>query len=267
MTTLEARLEADERFASIMGKLRKLLAKAEGTDVAAEAEAFMAKAQELMARWQIDEALLAEAEGRTAARVTSVTIPMPGPHAARRAGLAYAVARANGCEGIQVTDAFAASGVAAVIVGDERDVDWVVTLFASLSHQLDASLRRERPSRPRHESPKAWSTAFVAGFISVMQRRLRDAADAAERAAQTAGADAAARSPDGAPRPASVALVLAAKREEVHAEFRKQFPHIRTIRRSAGTSASGRRAGAMAGERASLARGAATHTAAPALPR
>jgi hypothetical protein len=264
MTSLADRASADERFASIMTKLRKLLAKAEGTDVPTEAEAFMAKAQELMARWQIDEALLAEAEGRAAARVTSLTIPMSAPHAARRAGLAYAIAIANGCEAIQVPDAAVASGVAAVIVGDERDVDWVATLFSSLSHQLDASLRRARPSRPRHESPKAWSTAFVAGFISVMRRRLTEAAEAAERDAESAEAE---ERSAATPQRSSVALVLAAKRDEVDAEFRKQFPHIRTVRRSAGTSASGRRAGAQAGERASMARGAAGHSVPSALPR
>jgi hypothetical protein len=264
MTTLDERGEMDERFASIMGKLRKLLAKAEGTDVPAEAEAFMAKAQELMARWQIDEALLAEAEGREAAKVTSVTIPMRAPHAARRAGLAYAVAAANRCEAIQVPDAAVASGVAAVVVGDERDVEWVVTLFTSLDHQLDAALRRSRPTRPRHESPKAWATAFVAGFIGVMHRRLREAAEVAEAEAEMAEAQAnAAR---GGEARTSVALVLAAKSDEVRSEFRKRFPHIRTVRRSAGTSASGRRAGAIAGERASLARGAAGHAAPAALP-
>jgi len=257
--TLTHGTEVDERFASIMVKLRKLLAKAERTDVAAEAEAFMAKAQELMARWQIDEALLADAEGRPAATVTSVTIPMAAPHAGRRAGLAYAVARANRCEAIQVTDAAVASGVASVIVGDERDVDWVLTLFGSLSGQLDAALRRGRPTRPRHESPKAWSTAFVAGFVAVMHRRLGDAARAAEAAAERAEAEAAASAGPGmgGARGPSVALVLAAKQDEVHEVFRAQFPHIRSVRRSAGTSASGRRAGQAAGERASIARGAA----------
>lgn len=246
-------LPPGDPFVAVTAKLRKLLAKAESTDVAAEAEAFTAKAQELMARWQIDEALLAEAEGRPASRITSVTIPLRAPHAARRAGLVHAVSVANRCEAVQVREARVASGTAAVIVGDERDVDWVVTLFSSLDHQLDAALRRARLARPRDESPKAWATAFVAGFISVMHRRLREVAEAAVRAAEAEEATAA----DPGCQPPSVALVLAARTDEVRAEVRRQFPHLRTVRRSRGTSASGRRAGAQAGERATLARGAA----------
>ena len=52
---------ADER---LLGKIRALLAKAESTEFAEEAEALSARAQELMAKYSIDHALLAAETGR-----------------------------------------------------------------------------------------------------------------------------------------------------------------------------------------------------------
>ena len=267
----------DARFEAVMAKLRKLLAKAERTDVEAEAEAFLAKAQQLMARWQIDEAMLAAAEGRVPTTVVTTSIPMPSPHAARRAGLAYRVALANDCEAVQVGGG---TSVSAVVVGHANDVEWVQTLFASLSQQLDAALARARRSRPPGESPKAFATAFVAGFVQVVGGRVAEAAEAARRQAE---AEAGSRPGPGAPEPgrpgpthpgappagglSSVALVLAAKQDGVRSEFRAQFPHLRSVRRSGGTSAAGHRAGRDAGARASIARGAASAGTRAPLPR
>lgn len=53
--------EADER---ILGKVRALLAKAESTEFPEEAEALSARAQELMAKYRIDHALLAARSGK-----------------------------------------------------------------------------------------------------------------------------------------------------------------------------------------------------------
>ena len=53
---------ADER---LLGKIRALLAKAESTEYAEEAEALSARAQELMAKYSIDHALLAARAGHT----------------------------------------------------------------------------------------------------------------------------------------------------------------------------------------------------------
>ena len=260
---MEVDAATDARFEAVMAKLRKLLAKAERTDVQAEAEAFLAKAQEMMARWQIDEAMVAASEGRAPTRIVTRTIPMPTPHAARRATLAYRVALANDCEGLQIGSG---TMVQAVVVGHATDVDWVETLFASLSHQLDTALSRARVARPARESPKAFATAFVAGFVSTVSSRVRDAAEAARARAAAGSASCFAddegrgtpvQAPD-APVVASVALVLAAKQDEVRAEFRSQFPHLRSVRQSGGTSAAGRQAGRAAGQRAIIARGATT---------
>ena len=48
---------------SVLHKVRALLAKAEATPFDAEAEAFTSKAQELIARYRIDDALLSARRG------------------------------------------------------------------------------------------------------------------------------------------------------------------------------------------------------------
>src|ERR1035437_9378523 len=94
---------ADER---ILGKIRALLAKAESTEFTEEAEALSARAQELMAKYSIDHALLAAEAGRkdepasrrlpvitrTRGRRRSCSRRSPGPTGAVRCGT-----RAGGC--------------------------------------------------------------------------------------------------------------------------------------------------------------------------
>ncbi len=80
----------------VLDKVRALLAKAESTTFDAEAEAFTAKAQELMTRYRIDRAML----GRDGARGDDPIgrrIVIDDPYADARATLLDQVARANGC--------------------------------------------------------------------------------------------------------------------------------------------------------------------------
>ena len=74
-----------------------MLAKAESTDFPDEAEALLAKAQELMARHAIDDAMLARAGRRASDTVDTRTILVEAPYATAKASLLGAVAQANGC--------------------------------------------------------------------------------------------------------------------------------------------------------------------------
>jgi hypothetical protein len=79
-------------------RVRKLLAQAEDSGVtAAEAEAFNAKAAELIARHGIDAALLA-ANGRTRDEIGHRVIPMHNPHARDKAHLLTCVADPMRCQ-------------------------------------------------------------------------------------------------------------------------------------------------------------------------
>ena len=80
----------------VLGRVKALLAKAESTTYAAEAETFTAGAQALMARHSIDTALLAaaadEPQGATGLRVW-----IEAPYESAKVSLLVAVAEANRC--------------------------------------------------------------------------------------------------------------------------------------------------------------------------
>jgi hypothetical protein len=78
----------------MLGRVRALLAKAESTEFAAEAEALTARAQELTARHSIDYALLAAASGSTDAP-SGRRLFIENPHEAPKAVLLDVVAAAN----------------------------------------------------------------------------------------------------------------------------------------------------------------------------
>ena len=81
---------------SVVHRIQALLAKAESTEFPDEAEAFLAKAQELMARHAIDDAMLRRA-GAPGVREVSSRGPSssPPPYASPRTHLLGAVARAT----------------------------------------------------------------------------------------------------------------------------------------------------------------------------
>src|SRR3546814_13183034 len=80
-----------------------MLAKAESTQFPAEAEALLAKAQELMSRHAIDEAMLQSA-GRAASDAVTTTVVVTTAHyAGAKASLLGAIAAANHCRVIMQT--------------------------------------------------------------------------------------------------------------------------------------------------------------------
>src|SRR2546423_10085832 len=83
---------------AILAKVRKLLAKAENEACTpAEAEAFTVKAAELIAKYGIDRALLAETDP-TSDRVGDRVVVMDAPYARDKAALLSTVAYALRCQ-------------------------------------------------------------------------------------------------------------------------------------------------------------------------
>ena len=113
--------EGDRRLATIRG----LLAKAEATDFPEEAEAFFAKASELISRWAIDEAMLwngADRSGRE--QPDELQLVVHSPYLAQKAVLIGCVARANGCQAVR-------------LVSDAIGVRWDFYKSMALKAQVD----------------------------------------------------------------------------------------------------------------------------------
>jgi hypothetical protein len=227
-------------------KVRKLLAKAEDPAATAEeAESLTAKAQQLMTKYAIDLAMVAD--GPRAEQFVERGWVIPGPYAAHKVSIVNAVARANDCRAIY-TD-LRGGRKRIDVVGYPTDVDWVETLSRSLEVQLAAALTTAlRDKRPEVHG-RTFSVAFVQGFATEISARLQRARRAAVAEADAARDAAEQRGP-------SVALVLVAKSERVEQEFTVRYPRARTVHhRVRLLSWSGYDPGRAAGRRATLARG------------
>ncbi|SCE63179.1 DUF2786 domain-containing protein, partial [Streptomyces sp. OspMP-M43] len=204
----------------MLTRIRALLAKAEATGFPEEAEALTTKAQELMARHSVDEALLA---ARTRSRETpgACRIGVEPPYESAQAVLLDAVASANRCRAVWNDDLRFTT-----VVGFEPDLDAVELLFTSLLVQGTAAMTRAEAGQRAggRKRTKTFRQAFLMGYAQRLGRRL---ADGAERA--TAEADAAADGGDGGTG-GGLLPVLAARDVAVTDTAERMFPRTTTTR-------------------------------------
>ena len=218
-----------------MSRVLALLAKAESTEFPDEAEVFLAKAQELMARHSIDDAMLAAAGRVVSSKPGTEVIVIEPPYATAKATLLSTVASANRCKAVRYDEGRGRQRC--TVVGHESDLAAVRTLFAALSMHAARSLLAAPV--PDFDTPRRFRHAFLLAYGLRIGERLRAAAAVAERAA-TAEA--------GGSR---VGLVLADRAAAVDRAFREQFPNVRTTR-STVSSRAGLHSGRAAADRASL---------------
>ena len=221
--------------------VRKLLAKADGAATPEEAQAYTAKAVELMARHGIDDAILAAADpGRD--EIGAQQVAMDDPYSAGKARLLAWVASALRCRAV-LHEAWGGKVSSVSVFGFASDRGRVELLYTSLLLQAGSQLVRQRPSRPG-ESVAAYRRSWLHGFAVEVHNRLLTA---------EAGA-VAERSHEPPPGGRSVALVLADRSRLVDRAYSEAFPRVGRARR-ATISGSGFGAGAAAGQRADLGRG------------
>lgn len=216
-----------------MAIVQGLLAKAQRTEHPAEADAFLAKAQKLMADHAIDEAMVADAEGRDHGTVGSLTIVCKAPYSTAKQLLVTVIAEANHCRAIGTGTRHAETAV--TVMGYEADIGHVEALYASLTIQATRAMLAQP------DSSRRFRRAFLVGFANRIGARLQEAHERArtEYEATHLGGD------------RSVALVLADRDGGVNQAFREAFPRIRT-RPTTSSSPAGIASGDRAGQRADI---------------
>ncbi|GHJ17815.1 DUF2786 domain-containing protein [Micromonospora sp. AKA38] len=162
----------------MLDRVRALLAKAESSGYPAEAEAFTAKAQELMARHSIDAALL-DATAERPDQPGGMRLGTDAPYAAAKALLIQEVAAANRCESVWSDDL----GFATVL-GFPADLAAVELLHTSLLVQATAAMLRGRGDRSGRgkgggRRTKGYDESFLNAFALRIGERLRAASTAA----------------------------------------------------------------------------------------
>jgi len=243
-------------------KVRKLLAQAEDPSVTPEeAQAFTMKAQQMMTKYSIDLAMVADQAHADQIVETGWTVQ--NPYAVHKVTMINSVARVNDCRAIYADLQGGRKRID--VVGFPADVEWVQTLSMSLEVQLAAALATAVRDKPPHVHGRTFSVAFVHGFVGEVSRRLQQARRQAvasseadrsrpgDRAATRLALEAGLEAP---PPPPSVALVLVAKAARVEDDFKVRHPLTRSVSRQTRLrSWSGYAPGRAAGSRASLARG------------
>jgi hypothetical protein len=191
----------------LLARVRKLLAKAEDPACTpAEAEAFTAKATELIAKYGVDQALLAGADPAVDP-VGDRVVPLEAPYALDKAGLLAAVAVPLRCRVVRRTR----DGVTVHLFGHATDLERVELLFTSLLVQAAHGLAAVPV--PPYEHPAAFRRSWLAGFAHAIGARLWQAEKSAAAAAP--GAE----------------LVLVRRTDLVDRRIAEEYPRLRTAGR------------------------------------
>jgi hypothetical protein len=224
--------DLDQRM---LHRVRALLAKAESTDFSEEADAFTAKAQELMARHRIDHALLVATTGERDQPVTR-RVSIDNPYEAPKTLLLQVVAEANSCRAVWMKR-FGFT----TIVGFPADLESTELLFTSLLVQATRAMTQAKPSTDKYgrNTTRSFRQSFLTAYASRIGERLSAATEGVDRE-MTASAGAAQLLP-----------VLAARDDAVRDAFEKQFPEL-TQHATAINNREGWASGRAAADRASL---------------
>jgi hypothetical protein len=244
---------ADERMLS---RIRSLLAKAESTEFPEEAEALSARAQELMAKYSIDHALLAAETGQAEAP-GGRRIAVDNPYEAAKASLLQIVAQANRCRVVWSREL----GLVTVI-GFPADLDAVELLFTSLLVQANTAMLRTGGKRDGsgRSRTRAFRQSFLLSYAVRIGERLSAASDHAEqeavaeqRAAGGSAAEGGAGTGGTARKGADLVPFLAARHRAVDDAVDEMFGSTLTRTRPVrATDADGWNSGRAAADLASL---------------
>jgi len=155
----------------VLDKVRALLAKAESTSFDGEAEAFTAKAQELITRYRIEHVLL-ETSSMSSRDPSSRRILVPRPYAMAKALLLATIADVNGCAAVWSKDACVTT-----VFGYPAELDAVDALFASLLVQAAGALRHHgaKVDALGRSRTKSFRRSFLLSFAARIGKRLEDA--------------------------------------------------------------------------------------------
>ncbi|MEO6081578.1 MAG: DUF2786 domain-containing protein [Umezawaea sp.] len=229
--------------ARMMEKVRALLTQAEDPAVTEqEAQAFAAKAAELMARYSLDEATVRAANGQKAelVKVLKFEVSGQGWHGKARATLVYLVAQAYGCEVCTVNNKMNGETRWVAIVGTASAVTSLELLLPSIVLQAEANgvkatkAHMEQVGRTfdtqanRNIARRVFFRSYLPGFgIGVAEKITAFRDEIVKEVADQPGA-----------------LVLASDAERVKADFDRRFPDLKVSKSDSHSPA-----GAIAGLR------------------
>lgn len=220
----------------MLARIRALLAKAEATEFPDEAEALSEKAQELMAKFSLDRALvdadpsLDLPDDSGARRIWVET-----PYVSAKAQLVGAVANANRCRTVSIEQL-----AMVTIVGAELDLQLTELLSTSLLVQANRAMLAagKHVGQYGESRTRSFRQSFLMAYAHRIGERLQAATEATQAAVPAVDAD-------------RLLPVLSKREEQVDALFTKLFPET-VVKRTRITNGAGWAAGLSAADLAQL---------------
>jgi hypothetical protein len=194
----------------VLARVRALLAKAESTDFPDEADAFFAKAQELMSRYSLQRAVLADPV-KIGPSAAGRRIWLDGPYLRPKSMLSAVVGSANRC-----TVVFTEDPGFVTVIGEQTDTEFVELLTTSLLVQADRAILAAGRQVAWRGQPRTRSFrhSFLVSYAQRIGERLAEAAEEARvELARELG--------DGRLLP-----VLASRERAVRERVRELFPRL-----------------------------------------
>lgn len=216
----------------ITEKINALLRKAERSDSTWEAEAFTAKALELMVKHAVDQSMLdASRDPEKKELIIRSEVIIQAPYAKPKVGLLAGVADVFKVRAVYLGGLSERSTKVVALVGFESDIEMAKTMYASLVIQMDAAMNNALV--PYGSNTKSFRVGFMIGFSQTAYSRMKDYYNT--RVTETPG----------------MGLVLADKSKKVSEAVAQEFGVTRKGSISRG-SLSGSQAGNVAGQKADI---------------
>ena len=235
-------------------KINKLLLKAEST-TPEEAELLMAKAQELMAKYAIDEAMIAAAAGKSPQRgdVVREYLDIVGKFRIALVRLAYYVLLVNDCKAVLYSKAPAVTIDGKVyrqverleIVGFKSDIEASKLLFASLNIQAARAMvswwkENEHRYYGARDGGHLHKRQFILSFANATYERLKAAKERGKTSAKEEHGS-------------GMELVLRDRSQMVLEKYNELYPDVESSKqRLKGGDYASHQAGHAAGQKADI---------------
>lgn len=158
-------------------KVRALMAKAEGAGTPEEAETFFAKAQELITKWEIEDAelALAKSAGSISWVINHREYPLSSYSPVQDSFAMQCVAKAMGLEAFERPYYRGVQKAATVVYGTDDDLDRFEMMWAGVQLQMVRFMKAEENAAWNRNEQRRFRLGFKVGFGKRIGERIQQA--------------------------------------------------------------------------------------------
>lgn len=157
------------KLSDVISKVQKLIRLADNSDKPGEVAAAQSLAQELITKYQIEEAQLNDHVGEGG--ITSKRVETPKPYSIDKSVLLNSIAKYNFCKVLR-------GDTYCMIYGYESDIELCIALYDVLSmhmiSEMSIKLKKAKKSQQEKVFTKTWIKSFFGGYAISISERIRE---------------------------------------------------------------------------------------------